>query len=75
MTGGVSVQQLEWSLGINLVANWLEIGPESLRYLLDVITESQFTDDTALYATTEEDFVTVTQFLWMLLVVGVLQLV
>ena len=34
MTGGVSAQQLEWSLGINLVAIWLEIGPESLSYYL-----------------------------------------
>ena len=32
------------------------------QLLLDIITESQFADDAALYATSEESFVTVTQF-------------
>ena len=42
------------------------------RLLLDVITESQVADDAALYATSEESWLS---HLWMLQVVGVLRLV
>ena len=60
MLGGVSALQLEWSLGMykhghKLVGD----GTAKCKLLIALITESQFADDAGLYATSEENFVTV----------------
>ena len=65
-----TAREFRYKLGYNLVGD----RTRKSQLLLDVITESQSTDDAALYTTSEESFVTITQSLRMLLVVGVLQL-
>ena len=66
-TAGV---EFRYKLGCNLVG----YRTRKSQLLLDVTTESQSTDDAALYTTSEKIFVTITQSLRMLLVIGVLQL-